>query len=162
VRALLARAGLALALSTLAACASPTRAPSDAAANYWSGRLALQVEEAQDKSFSASFELRGTAQAGELTLDGPLGGTLAVLTWQPGRASLKAGDDSREFPSLDALAAQATGTPLPIAALFDWLRGVPTRAPGWDADLSQLAEGRLRARRSEPPPAADLRIALER
>jgi outer membrane lipoprotein LolB len=57
---------------------------------------------------------------------------------------------------------QATGASLPVAALFDWLAGVNTPVPGWEADLSQLGEGRLRAQRREPPPLADLRVVLDR
>ena len=45
-------------------------------------------------------------------------------------------------------------------ALFDWLSGVPTLAGGWQADLQQLDEGRLSATRTQPPPAAMLRILL--
>jgi outer membrane lipoprotein LolB len=54
-----------------------------------------------------------------------------------------------------------TGTPLPIAALFDWLQGRATEVPGWHVDLSQVAQGRLRAQRTSPPPAADLRVAFD-
>ncbi|MGE4240917.1 outer membrane lipoprotein LolB [Ramlibacter sp.] len=160
----LARAALALTVAAAAGCAAPPRAPStDEAATSWSGRLSLQVEDRRLASFSAGFDLQGSAQQGELTLTGPLGGTVAVLNWRPGAATMKSGErTSREFPSLEALAAEATGTPLPIAALFDWLRGVDTRVPGWEADLSEVAQGRLRARRVDPPPAADLRIAFER
>ena len=57
--------------------------------------------------------------------------------------------------------SEATGAPLPVASLFDWLAGKPTPVPGWEADVSQVAEGRLRARRTEPPPPADLRLVFE-
>ena len=129
---------------------------------FWTGRLALQVEDSASQSFSAGFELRGGAGQGELTLFNPLGGTLAVLAWRPGEAQLRHGTDVRSFESIDALAAQATGTALPVTALFDWLRGVQTAVPGWEADLRQLAEGRLRARRLQPLPVADLRVAFDR
>ena len=158
------RAGLSLALavSLLAGCAHPVRTPEQRPAQFWSGRLALQVEESQSHSFAAGFELEGSAQAGELKLFSPLGGTLAQLAWAPGSATLNAGGKTQQFDSLEALAAKATGTPLPVAALFDWLRGLNTSIPGWEADLSQLAEGRLRARRVSPPPAADLRVAIDK
>jgi len=152
----------ALALAWLAGCASPPRAPAAPGEQAWSGRLALTIEGRQDQSFSAGFDLRGTAASGELTLRNPLGGVVAVLQWAPGRATLNNGGQVREFASLDALAEEATGTTLPVAALFDWLRGQATPVPGWSPDVSQLAEGRLRAQRSAPPPAADLRIALDR
>jgi outer membrane lipoprotein LolB len=158
------RAGLSLALvaSLLAGCAHPVRPPEQRPAQFWSGRLALQVEESQSQSFAAGFELEGSAQTGELKLFSPLGGTLAQLAWAPGSATLNSGGKTHQFDSLEALAAKATGTPLPVAALFDWLRGVNTPVPGWEADLSQLAEGRLRARRVSPPPAADLRVAIDK
>lgn len=163
------RRGLSGALLALAAllatgCATPPRpAPvAGEAGSVWTGRMALQVEERADQSFSAGFELRGTAQSGQLVLYTPFGGTLARLVWSPGVATLEADGQTRQFPSVDALAAQATGTAIPVAALFDWLAGVPTQVPGWQADLSGRAEGRLRARRTDPPPSADLRIAFER
>jgi outer membrane lipoprotein LolB len=59
------------------------------------------------------------------------------------------------------LAAQVAGTAIPIAALFDWLRGIDTPVPGWRADLTQLAQGRLTAKRYEPAPEADLRVVLD-
>jgi outer membrane lipoprotein LolB len=37
-----------------------------------------------------------------------------------------------------------------------------TPAAGWRADLSQLASGRVAAKRLQPPPEADLRVVLER
>jgi outer membrane lipoprotein LolB len=147
----------------LAGCAQPpVHGAADAVRNLYSGRLALQVEGDASQSFSAGFELQGDARAGQLNLYTPLGGTAAALEWAPGSARLRQGTEVREFESLDALAARATGTAIPVAALFDWLRGTNTPVPGWEADLSQLAEGRLRARRSSPPPAADLRVALDR
>jgi outer membrane lipoprotein LolB len=154
----------AFALALLAGCASPPRAagPVDPVTGPWSGRLALQVEAQASQSFSASFELKGTARSGELALFSPLGGTLAVLAWQPGVATLNANGQARQFDSVDALVTHVTGSAIPVAALFDWLRGIDTPAPGWRADLSQLAEGRVAAKRLEPPPQADLRVVLER
>ena len=155
-----AAGGLATAMA-LAGCATPTR-PSEPAAAFWSGRLALQVDQQPSQSFSALFELRGNARAGELTLTSPIGSVLAELAWQPGQATLRSGGQTRQFASVADLAREATGTAIPLEALFDWLAGVQATVPGWQADLSELAQGRLRARRSEPAPAADLRIALER
>jgi outer membrane lipoprotein LolB len=120
------------------------------------------VQDNPSQSFSAGFELRGSAGAGELSLYNPLGGTLAVMAWEPGSATLRSGNEVRRFDSIDALAAQASGTPIPVTALFDWLAGSNTPVPGWTADLSQLPEGRIRARRVEPLPEADLRVAIDR
>ncbi|HSV34100.1 MAG TPA: outer membrane lipoprotein LolB [Ramlibacter sp.] len=154
----------ALAAATLLpGCASPPRsAPLDAVNGPWAGRLALQVEDKPGESFSAGFELKGSAQAGELSLFSPLGGTLALLSWQPGSALLRANGADRQFDSVDALLAHVTGAAIPVAALFDWLRGIDTTVAGWRADLSQLTQGRLAARRLAPVPAADLRVVLER
>jgi outer membrane lipoprotein LolB len=165
VIAFLHRRGVFAALAAacvVAGCAQPPLRPTDAAAQFYSGRLALQVEGQQSQSFSASFELQGNARAGELSLSTPIGGTVAVLAWDERSARLRQGGQEREYPSLDALAAQATGTAIPVAALFDWLRGVKTPVPGWEVDLTQLEQGHIRARRNEPPPLADLRVALER
>jgi len=153
---------LAGSLLLLSGCAQlPRQAPAEVAANAWSGRLALQVPDDPAQSFSAGFELRGTAVAGELTLLTPLGSTAAQLRWLPGSATLRSGGQERRFESLDALVAGATGTSLPVSALFDWLQGTPTPVPGWQPDLTQLPQGRLRAQRSDPPPVADLRVVLE-
>lgn len=154
-----------LGAALIAGCASPPpkaleARPTDA--RSWSGRLALQVEDNQSQSFSAGFLLKGDAASGELTLFNPLGGTLGVLTWTPGSATLRASGKPQEFPSVEALVAHATGSALPVTALFDWLRGADTPAPGWRADLSQLDSGRLRAQRLQPPPLADLRVVLDR
>jgi outer membrane lipoprotein LolB len=145
----------------LAGCAQAPKVPAAEGEKAWSGRLALTVEGQPGNSLSAGFHLRGAPRAGELTLLNPLGGTLAVLAWAPGSATLKSGSEVRQFESLEALATQATGAALPIAALFDWLDGMPTPVPGWQVDVSQLAQGRLRAQRSEPPPLADLRVAID-
>lgn len=127
------------------------------------GRLALSVQDQPQASFSAQFELRGSPQAGELSLLSPLGSALARLHWSPGDALLEAaGRAPQRFDSLDAMLAQVSGTPLPVAALFDWLEGRPTPVPGWEPDLSGLDAGRLRARRLDPPPQAELRVVLER
>ena len=158
------RWALALAIVLAAGCATPTRtaAPAIAAAGPWSGRLALQVQDNQSQSFSAAFELKGDARAGELALHAPFGGTLAVLSWGPAAARLQANGRTRDYESLDALAADATGAAIPVAALFDWLRGVDTPVAGWRADLSMLGQGRLTAQRLEPGPPADLRLVLDR
>jgi outer membrane lipoprotein LolB len=149
-------------LLALSGCATPPPAAPPNENGPWSGRLALQVKDQASQSFSAMFELRGTAQSGELTLTSPLGGVLAVLAWAPGSATLRSNGQTRSFPSVDALVTQATGAAIPVAALFDWLRGRNTPVPGWRANLSQLAQGRISAVRHDPQPEADLRLAIDR
>jgi outer membrane lipoprotein LolB len=130
---------------------------------YWSGRLALQVQSEPPQFSSAAFELKGSAQAGELSLFTPLGATLAVLAWAPGTATLRnSSNEARSYASLDALVVAATGTAIPVPALFDWLAGTNTPVPGWQPDLSQLADGKLGARRSDPMPPVLLRVVLDK
>ncbi len=144
----------------LLGCATPPPTATDGRA--WAGRLALSVDDERHTALSAGFDLRGDPRAGELTLLSPVGLTLARLSWAPGEAVLHAGGEARRFDSLQALASAATGTELPLAALFDWLDGRPTPVPGWEVDLSGLPQGRLLAMRASPPPAARLRLVLER
>jgi outer membrane lipoprotein LolB len=84
------------------------------------------------------------------------------MAWTADSARLRSGAKERHYASLDMLASEITGAPIPVRALFDWLEGRPTTADGWQADLSRLAEGRLLARRAEPAPAAELRLLFER
>ncbi len=148
----------------IAGCASGAgvRAPFDTESNQWSGRLALNVASEPPQSFSAGFSLSGNAEAGELSLSSPLGSTLALMQWQPGQALLRQGEQTRQFDSVEALAAAATGAPIPVRALFAWLRGQPEDVAGWHADLSQLQAGRVNAQRQMPLPTAELRIVLDR
>ncbi len=153
---------LTLTLVALAGCGSPPLASraDESTGAHWSGRLSLQVEADQEHSFSAAFELAGDGRAGQLSLFGPMGGLLAQLCWEPGAATLSSGSKSTRFDSLETLAGRATGTPLPVTALFAWLAGTPLAAGGWAPDLSGLRAGRLVARRAAP--AAELRIVLDR
>ena len=140
---------------------APRRPPGPRPADHWSGRLSLSVRSQPAQSFSAGFELNGHAEAGELLLSTPLGTTLAQARWSPGQAWLASGAQVRRFPSIDELLRELTGTTLPLTALFDWLRGIPTQAQGWEADLAQSADGRLLARRSSPAPLVELRLLLD-
>ena len=165
------RAATAVAVATvvlaLGGCAT-SRPPLDGAPTAaapmqaWAGRLSLQVPDQPSESFSAGFELRGSAQEGELVLLTPIGSTLGVVRWEPGKAMLRSPARETTYPSLEALITELAGSPIPVAALFDWLRGVESSVPGWRADLAQLADGRITARRFDPPPEANLRVILER
>ena len=129
---------------------------------HWQGRLALKVFSTPAQAFSADFELDGSAQAGSLTLSTALGSTLARMQWSPGRAVLQTSKETREFSSLNAMVKEITGTDLPVAGLFNWLQGSNTTNPPWEADLSDLANGRLTARRTAEPNPAELKILLDR
>jgi outer membrane lipoprotein LolB len=151
-----------LATFFIAGCAVPIRAErqNDAAISFWTGRISLQVQSEPPQSFFAGFELKGSPVQGELTLNSPLGNSLAVLRWSPQEAILDSGNQIQRFASVDELIQKATGAAIPLPALFDWLRGKNTAADGWSADLSQQADGRISASRLSPQPRSDLRIVL--
>jgi outer membrane lipoprotein LolB len=148
-------------LALLGACATRTPAVSRPEESRWTGRFSLTVQSDPPQSWSAGFELSGSAAAGELHLNSPLGNHLAAVRWAPGEARLQQGERLTKHPSLDSLTAELGGTALPVAALFDWLRGRQAPVSGWEADLSRQPEGRIVARRLQPLPAAELRLILE-
>ena len=150
-----------LGLLALTGCATPRPKPTDTE-SFWSGRLALQLQSTPPQNWSASFELQGSAEQGQMTLLSPIGTTLARLSWTPQAALLEQGQDKTESSNLQSLSQRLTGTDLPIAALFEWLAGKAADAPGWQVDLSGHPEGRLTARRNTPAPEAVLRILLDR
>ena len=153
--------GAALSLAVLlSACASrlPPALPGEEA---WSGRLALNVDSQPPQSFSAGFDLRGAPSAGELQLLSPLGNTLALVVWDSTSAELRQGGQVTRRGNLDELTAELSGTAVPVSALFAWLRGEQGDAPGWQADLTRHAEGRITARRSAPLPMAELRVVFQ-
>lgn len=144
----------------LVACATPPR-PAELGGDVWSGRLALQIDSTPPQSFSAAFDLRGAPTAGELQLTSPLGNTLATVVWTPAGAELRQGSRVTRRGSLDELTRELSGTEVPVAALFGWLRGEAGDVPGWQADLSRQAEGRVTARRTWPLPTAELRVVFQ-
>ena len=129
---------------------------------FWSGRMSLQIQSDPTQAFFAGFELKGQAENGELSLISPLGSILGVMRWSDGEATLTQAGSTQRFSSTDELLAKATGAAVPVAALFDWLRGKNTAVPGWLADLSQQNSGRISAKRIDPAPQAELRIVLEK
>ena len=153
-------AALLIATALLSGCATPQRAalPGE---DFWSGRLAMTVQSDPPQSFSAGFDLRGTPDAGELQLTSPLGTSLATVVWQPGLAEMRQGGQVTRRGSLDELTAELSGTPVPVAALFGWLRGQAGDVPGWQADLTHQPEGRITARRISPMPTAELRVVVQ-
>lgn len=164
---------LGVATTLLAGCA--TRQPPPPSADVLTGRLILQIggsESQPPRQWSAGFELRGTARAGELDLTSPLGTLVAQARWQPGQAELLQGPEPMRFESLPELSRQLLGEAVPLEALFDWLRGRPApQAPhqltdsgfvqqGWSIEITGLAEGLFIARRTSTP-AITLRARLE-
>ena len=155
--------GAALLTATLAGCAAPPPAlPTDMPNATWRGRLSLVLEKSdQPQSFITAFRLQGNAKQGVLDLYSPLGSTLAQVRWDPKVAVVQQGNMAREYPDLDNLLMDVSGANIPVAALFDWLRGIATPVPGWTPDLSQLSQGLLSAHRDQPLPTARLRLVLE-
>ncbi len=149
--------------------------PPDMSAPVAAGRLLVRVDSQPARSLSGEFELRGNPQSGSLRLIGPLGSIAADARWSPQQSSLTTAQGRSEFDSLDALSQAALGESVPVAALFDWLRGrawaqAPSQALadgapgfwqlGWQVRLAQLAEGWIEAER-EAPPRVTLRAKLE-
>ena len=155
---------VAFAIYLIAACATPQRANSlkTIEITAYTGRISLTVQTEPVQTFAGGFELQGTVAAGELALFTPLGSTVAILRWGPGSAELQSGGQTQLYPSVQAMLERTTGAAIPLEALFAWLRGEAVSAPGWQADLSRQPEGRISAARSEPAPAAQMRIVLER
>ena len=153
-----------LAMFLIAGCADKQGAAGKNLLNSeeWAGRISLQVASEPVQSFSASFELKGRAENGELRLISPLGNVLGVLRWSPGQALLDRGNqDIQRFASIDELMERATGAAIPLSALFAWLQGNNATASGWVADLTRHGEGRFSARRTLPAPEANLRVVLD-
>jgi outer membrane lipoprotein LolB len=155
-----------IAIFSIAGCASYTGS-NEKFSSYsspWHGRLSLRInpEQGQSQSFSAEFELTGNEQAGELTLYSPLGSTAAAMTWTPQSATMRANGEIRHFESLGELLREVVGTELPVGALFAWVSGERKGTNGWSADLTDYPRGRIKARRQDPTPAAELNLVLTR
>ena len=148
----------------IAGCAHPIRVKSvnSSENEFWTGRISLQVQSEPVQAFSASFELRGQPERGELTLISAFGNVLGVLRWSSGAADLDSGNQKVEhFSSIDELMERVTGAAVPPSALFAWLRGDHASVSGWTANLSRLSEGRISATRTQPAPQAELRVVLD-
>jgi outer membrane lipoprotein LolB len=164
----------------LGACAVVTPADPDGSADMLSGRLAVRVDGADNaaaRSLSASFELRGDAASGRLNLSSPLGSVLAQARWSPSMVVLATPQGETRFADLDALTCQMLGESLPIAALFDWLRGRPwpdapstaTVAPaepgfeqlGWVVNLARFDDAWVIAQRASAP-VVTVRVKIDR
>lgn len=176
MRRLLRHVALQLTLALMAACSSVPRAPVEG--EVLSGRLSVRVENepgATPRTVSAAFELSGTPSSGRLDLTSPLGNVMARARWAPGEVVMSTTDASTRYPDLDSLTREVLGESLPVAALFDWLRGRPwPGAPsqpdpartgfaqlGWDVSLARFDEGWVTAVR-ERLPAVTVRARIDR
>jgi outer membrane lipoprotein LolB len=158
------RAACCAAVLLLSSCSTIRLDTKDAA--WSSGRLWVRVAASPERiaqNISADFELRAVAESGELRLNGPLGTRLATAQWAPGQALLLTPEGTQRFDSLDALSRQALGESLPLAALPDWLKGLPWPQAahtsndagfeqlGWQVNLSKQSQGLIEARRAAAP-----------
>ena len=135
-------------------------------ADTLSGRLSVKVDEQNGtvaRNVTAAFELQGDPRVGRLNLSTPLGSTLAQARWAPGTVALVTPQGERRYADLDALTSEVLGESLPVAALFDWLRGrawpgAPSqpddhgfRQLGWSVDLARFDDAWVVATRASPP-----------
>jgi outer membrane lipoprotein LolB len=158
-------AGAALAL--LAGCATVGQ-PAPNGGDTITGKLSVRVDASDAgpaRSESGSFELKGSPQAGQLNLSSPLGQVMAQARWAGPRAWLATAQGETAYPDLETLTQEILGERLPVAALFDWLRGRPwAGAPsrplaagagfeqlGWSVDLARFDDGFVNARRAQAP-----------
>jgi outer membrane lipoprotein LolB len=131
--------------------------------NHWQGRLALKVEGPAAQAWTAFFELDGNPERGSLVLSSLFGTRLARMQWSPGSASLQTPSENLQFPSLEAMAAHHTSSPIPVAALFSWLQGQRADVKGWEVSMDQLPQGRLSALQRGPDNAlTELKVILDR
>ena len=163
----------------MTACASVPQADMPATDPVLSGRLAVRVEAtdgAAVRSENATFELVGTAEAGRLNLSTPLGSVLAQARWSPGSVVMATPQGERAFADLDTMIREVLGERVPVAALFDWLRGRPWPAAasvvsadpvapgftqlGWAVSLARFDQGWVVATRAGAP-AVTVRARLD-
>jgi outer membrane lipoprotein LolB len=174
VIAALVRTALLALVSMLAACSSLPRTA--AVGDTVSGRLSVAVDGAvasPQRNVSAAFELSGTPRDGRLDLTSPLGNVMARARWAPGEVMLSTPEASKAYPDLESLTHDVLGESLPVAALFDWLRGRPWSGAasqpadggfeqlGWAVNLARFDEGWITARRAQAP-AVTVRAKVDR
>lgn len=122
------------------------------------GRLAMRIGPASggsgdSRSFSAGFELSGTADRGGLLLVTPIGSSLARADWQPGSVRLATPDQGeRRYDTLESLSLDLLGEALPLQALPDWLRGRPWAGAPAQAVPGKTAEEPRQTLRPDPAP----------
>ena len=175
------RSAVLLAALLLSACASLKHQDAEVREGdlRLTGKLSVQVDaddgnpEGHKTGGSGAFELIGGPAAGQLELSTPLGSLVARASWNRNEAILKTPDAERVYFDLDALTREMLGEPIPVAALFDWMRGrawpdAPSTSLengfeqlGWRIDLSRFADGVLIATRKAAP-TVTLRTRIEK
>lgn len=114
----------------LAGCATAPRQPLPARQQIedfaLEARFSLRSETAGEKTQSASGRLSWThrAERDHILIATPLGNGVAEIESTPARASLTLADGQQRLADdAEQLLNQATGQPLPIKHIPDWLRG---------------------------------------
>ncbi|MFI4940815.1 MAG: outer membrane lipoprotein LolB [Burkholderiales bacterium] len=128
----------------LAGCASQTRNPAPGNATSVlptrtyseaidiDGRFSVELRR-HDKTevWNGNFSWTQSAQGATVTLQSPLGQTLAMIAVNGATATLtQSGKPQRSAANVDALAEEALGWPLPISDLHDWLQAYVVTADG--------------------------------
>jgi outer membrane lipoprotein LolB len=169
-----------LAAALVSGCATVPGPQAVAPSASLAGRMTVHVDAtptAEARNVTATFDLQGSPEQGKLDLSTPLGTVLAQARWSPGRVALVTSQGETRFASLDDLTREVLGESLPVAALFDWLRGrpwsgapsQPSAAPsepgfrqlGWVVSLARFDEGLIAAQRAQAP-AVTVRAKLDR
>lgn len=177
---MLSRIGVLLFGLALGACSTPPTGTDSSITpgTRLNGRMAVRVEGDSSRSFSASFELQGTAESGQLLLSSALGTSVAQARWTPQQIRLQTTDGDYRFADLTSLAEEALGQPIPLAAMIDWLHARPwpaaTSVPleaadpgkgfvqlGWEVLLDRYQDGLVIATRRQPAPVVSVRAKLD-
>ncbi|WP_293765721.1 lipoprotein insertase outer membrane protein LolB [uncultured Aquitalea sp.] len=135
-------AGL-LSLALLSGCATetvfrPTPSPTAVADKPFavSGRLSVNAD---GKGHVANFEWTHQPAADQLSVNSPLGNTVARLERTDAGVTLQADGKTWQAGDVEQLTEQVLGWRLPMSNLAWWIRGLP--APG--AEFSHAADGSL-------------------
>lgn len=148
--------------SVMLGCAATPPNTDGAAQQVFRGRMGIKVQGQPDNSWSAGFQLTGSADAGQMRLVSPIGTTLALARWAPQEASIERGQTIQRYSDASAMVRELLGADFQMTQLWAWLERKPLRVPGWDLqttlrpDQSQL----LVAHKAQPEPAITLRVIL--
>lgn len=96
------------------------------------GRLSVYYQRNNNnEALHGSFAWRQDATQTTITLQSPLGQTIAIITATPGGATLtQAGHPVKSATDVNMLTAEMLGWPLPVADLRGWLQGFATDRDG--------------------------------
>ena len=123
------RVGAVLMLAALlSACAAPPRLAGSPTLQEYSGRFSVSWRDARPEALlqrsAGRFVLRVDGERSEVAVSSPLGQTLAVVSIEPGSASLVTADGAvLRADSPESLTGRAFGWPAPLGRLPRWLAG---------------------------------------